>query len=1041
MSPSPFLTFLFQRPIGVLMSFLALAILAWIGFSKLPISLLPPIDVPQLLVQVEYRGHSPAEIEQNILRPLRESLLTLKGLADLKSEALSESGQLQLYFTFGTDMTLAYIEANEKLDRLLNNLPKEVSRPRIVKINTNDIPLVRLQIVPKNKENILEVSDLVEKVLRKRLEGIAGVSLVDANGLKRKQISIRPYQTELAALQVSEKEILTTIQAANQPLSSVSVKDGQYRYFLKSTNLLADATALRLLPIRLAKGRVVPLEALAEVRTEGEVPQGLHLFMRNESENKTENRTENGKIFQKSTFQEGFVLTLHKQPEAQMQVVMEEVARAVSDFEQKFPELNFYLTQNQSLFLDIAIANLRNTLLLGALGAFVVLFFFLGNWRLPLLIGVSLPLSLLLGFGLFYTMGLTINIISLSGLALGLGMLIDNSIIVVDNIERFLKEGKSKLVAAVLGVQDVVAPLLSSMLTTLSVFLPLVFMNGISGSLFYDQALSITLVLVSSLAVAFLFLPHIFLISNRKKTKQTTDTVLFSKETRFFQILLKGYEFVFWKVMRQPKLMLLFFLGLMALPFFLLRSLKVEGLPLLSKSDFVLNLDWNLPINVEQNLEKTLFFLHQFEDFFSEAELDLGKRQYLLDSEGSTQSQATFYFSLPTFETKASTQKLLQTWLEKHAPEATFSFEAAPDAFSQLFASPLPNYEMRFRNPFESKPLAVEKVNNLYKKMPYQAEKGSGIATENSIILHIDAEKAAIYGFSQQEVLEKIRQRIGQYLVADIKSFGEVLPIRLAQNQTHLATILENTQLEVWGSPNAQKIPLHLLVRIERQSDYRSLTADALGIYQSFIWQNLEKTQQNQIDSLFKTQKEAQNLQTLWTGNFIENEKNLQQLFFILVVSICLLYFILVAQFESFLQPFIVILTLPLGISGAFLLLFWGNASLNLMSAIGLVVMLGIMVNDAILKIDTINKLKKQAPASDTLEILHLAGVLRLKPILMTTLTTILAVLPTLFGAGLGAELQTPLVLAVMGGLGMGTLTALFFVPLLYLFFDFKSGK
>ncbi|WP_035756063.1 efflux RND transporter permease subunit [Hugenholtzia roseola] len=1028
MSPSSLLTFLFQRPIGVLMSFLAVAVLSWIGFSKLPVSLLPPIDVPQLLVQVEYRGHSPAEIEQNVLRPLRESLLTVKGLSDLKSEALSESGQLRLFFAFGTDMTLAYIEANEKLDRLLNYLPKEVSRPHIIKINTNDIPLARLQIVPKEKGNLLETSELVEKVLKKRLEGIAGVSLVDANGLKRKQISVRLHQAELAALQVSENQLVEAITQANQPLSSVSVKDGQYRYFLKSVNLLADADALRRLPIRLAKGRVVRLETLATITLEEEMPQGFHLFADSLSEKKAQ-----------MNLKEGFVLTLHKQPDAQMQALMEEIEKAVADFRQKYPTLDFSLTQNQSQFLDLAIANLRNTLLLGALGAFIVLFFFLGNWRMPLMIGVSLPLSLLLGFGLFYVMGLTINIISLSGLALGLGMLIDNSIIVLDNIERFLKEGKSKLVACVLGVQDVVAPLLSSMLTTLSVFLPLIFMNGISGALFYDQALSITLVLTSSLAVAFLFLPHLFLLSHKKKANSFAPTLDFSTETRFFQKLLQGYEFIFWQVMRHQKIGLLFFIGLIAAPFFISKNLKVERLPTLSKPDFVLKLDWNLPLSSEQNLEKTLFFLHQFEGVFSQIEIDLGKRQYLLEGEGSTQSQVFFYFALSNFKDKKEAQKRLQLWLENHAPQALFQFEAAPDAFSQLFASPNPNYELRFRNPFESSPLSVEKVSSLYETMPYQAEVGSGMRTENSVILQVEAEKAAIYGFSQRQILEKIKQSVGHYFITDIKSFGEVLPIRLAQNQANIAEILQNTYLEVADNTQHQKIPLHLLVRIERENDYRNLTADALGIYQSFVWQDLEKRQQIEIDSLFKMKKEAKNLQTTWAGNFIENEENLQQLFFILLISVVLLYFILVAQFESFLQPLIVVLTLPLGISGAFLVLYWGNASLNLMSAIGLVVMLGIMVNDAILKIDTINKLKKQLPTTDTREILHLAGVLRLKPILMTTLTTILAVLPTLFSAGLGAELQTPLVLAVIGGLGMGTATALFFIPLLYLFFDFKK--
>ncbi len=989
------LNFLFRRPIGVLMSFLALAILSILAAGQLPISLLPPIDVPQLLIQVDYPGHSPTEVEQNVLSILRAEMLTLNGISAIESEAYNQRGRLRLAFNFGTRMRLAYMEANEKLDRLLSSLPRDLERPNVIKINTNDIPLVRLQITPQSLKDA-KTSELVTRVIKKQMEGIPGVSLVDMNGQIREQITISPREDISRSLQITENQILELIRSANQPLSSISVRDGQYRYWLQSSPLLRHAGDIAVIPVRLPGGGVLPLGEIAEIRQEAEVPEGYHLF------------------WQAGAAKDAFVFALYKQPSAKMQEVIFRIENEVKTLEKKYPNLKFQFTQSQYTLLDVSIQNLRNTLLLGAAGVVMVIFLFLGSWRMSLVIACTLPLSLLLGMGLFYLTGLTINIISLSGMALGLGMLIDNSIIILDNMTRFLSEGKDRLTACVMGVQDVIAPLLSSTLTTLSVFVPLVFISGISGALFYDQAVSIAIILFSSLFVAFLFLPHLFLLAKSKNVDQ---------KNILYQLSVKLYDKAFGIVWRRQKLFLLLFsLGIFT-PFWLWRLLPVEGLPLLSKSEQVLQINWNRSIDIEQNNKKTLAYLHQINDLISLAEIDIGEREYLLDPELSTPGQAHIFLEFSSPDARLLAQKRLADALRQHDPEARFSFMAPPDAFSQLFPNTEQREELRIRQNDVSQVLSPDKLQRLYDKLSaiLPTRMGAGTATETQFAVSLDTETAAVYGISEGELIEKVKQQIGQYPITYIQAFGQRMPILLQlKNKENFDKILHQTIL-------TNGFPLSDFVRLLPLTSYRSTVADAQGIYQSFTWPMLSTEERQAVESALPP-----DLQTDWEGGFEENKKNMNEIIFVLFIAVILLYFILVAQFESFLQPLIVLLSLPLGIAGALAGLYLGGYSLNLMSGIGLIVMLGIMVNDTILKIDTINKLKLKSTLSTPFELVHRAGILRLRPILMTTFTTILAVLPTLFGTGIGAELQAPLVVALVSGLLVGTLSALFFVPLAY---------
>lgn len=1001
--------FLLARPIAVFMTFMALMVFAFIVFRTLPISLLPPIDVPQIVVKVSYPNASPEAIEQNVLSRIREGLITLNGLEEMDSKAGSEVGTIRLTFDYGTQMELAYIDVNEKIDRMTNGLPEDLGRPEVIRINTSDIPVARVQVVPKEGADEVEVSLLAENVLKKRIEQLPGVSLVDINGKKDRIITVKPNVEALSALGMTQQNVISAIQSGNSDLPGISVKDGQFRYYLRLATRVDTPDDIESLPVSASSGAVIPLGKLAEVSYETQETLGYHLF----------------------GTQEGLVITVHKQASAKMNELIPALKEAIELFRTDYPQVDFEITQDQSNLLNAAISNLETSLLFGGVFAFAVLFLFMKDYRLPLIIGVSLPSSLLISFLVFYFFDLSINIISLSGLALGIGMLIDNAIIVLDNITRKRESGLSIFESCVQGVDEVMGALISSVLTTLAVFVPLVFLSGISGALFFDQAVAVTAILSVSLAVAFILLPMLYFLMFSRSKKAFDDG-----EGAFFSRVLRMYEVGYSKVTGNRKVAMLVFLLLIPLGLGVSLMLNTAGLPEIEKLDATLEVDWSEPISASENRDRVLTLLKGMEGSYEQVEADVGVKQFLLfDGENSIQ-QSLLYFLFPTVEEKESAVKELEASLKKNYPEASFTLGDAPNAFDQLFSSNIPFYEVRWKDLTAKEPVPENKMDPWLSQFPTQEwERGPGLQKEASVVFTLRADKMATYQVPVDAVQDQISKLFGSYTITDIRRFGQITPIRLKEPNSRFEDLLRNTRVNV---SDTTSYILGEFVEYQYEDHYKYVTADRGGIYQSLnvVAENPDAGLRDYI-----RWGQDKNLGVTVVGQYFKDQENIRQLIGILLISVLLLYFILAAQFESFIQPLIVVFTLPLGIGGAFLVLWIFGASLNVMSAIGLVVMLGIMVNDAILKIDTINRLRADYVESDTVSAaealemaLHKAGQIRLKPILMTSITTILALIPIVFSSGLGADLQRPLVFAVIGGLTIGTLTALYFVPLAYWF-------
>ena len=981
------------------------------AFFQVPISLLPNIDSSKIVVKVRHPNASASLVELSALQPLRETLSTIYGLTDIESVSASHVGNLYLTFDRGTQMDLAFIEVNEKLDLAMNLLPISLERPQVAKISSSDIPVVRIQINPTLDEDYLQVSNLTDKIIKKRFEQIDGVALIDINGVQEPTIEVTPISGRMQAFGIQDSELVRFIQESNIELGSLIVRDGHYRYFVKLANGLKTVKDFKKIPIRLAQGNTIPLEEIAVVKESIEDPTGYHLF--------------NGK--------RGLVLAIHKESNARMNKLLNQIKGLVEVLKSEYPQVEFDLTQNQSFVLEAGISNLYQSLLFGVIFCIACLFFFSGNYIVPLLIGISIPASIVLTFIFFHAFGLTFNIISLSGLALGIGMLIDNSIVVLNHISSIHKAGNSVRVSCIIGVNEVAAPVLSSVLTTAAVYGPLVYLSGMAGELVLDQGIALTISLLVSLAIAFLLNPVMYKLFIKEGTHLKEDT--------FFYLMIKvQYHKLIHAVFKRKRGYLAGTMLTLPIGLTLLFLLPINTLPTVEYSETVVDLDWNEPIQIDENRQRVSSMVGQVQKYTNAWEADIGIRQFLLELENNSVQKNQLYYRCSSAESKIKSEQLLRDWLGANYPDATYSIQNAENAFTQLFEDNSPYFEVRFK-PSTIDQMALNLDNELNRLTGKSWQRGLGLFREENIEIEIDDVKLAVYDVSLRALDDELKLRFGNNAITNIEMFGDRKVVRLKPENEGLDKRLEYKVI----ARNGEAYPLSAFVNYRVEAAPRYFTADRSGVYQSYYLANDKETDFNEIRRLVETFASRLGMSVQFKGSYFNSRQLLNDMMFIFIVTCLLLYFILAVEFENLVHPLLVMLSMPLGVVGSLIALYISGGTLDVMSAIGFVVVLGIIVDDPILKVETMNRLRKQykRDGSDNNESLenaiHAAGDICLKPVLVTSLTTCLALLPILFMKGIGAELQKPMVWVVVGGLSIGTFLVLWFVPLSYWFLERKS--
>ena len=1035
--------YLLKHRIAVIMAFLALVIVGCVTYVTLPVSLLPDIDIPHITVQVTEENVSARELENTVVAPLRRQLMQTNGLAELKSETRDGSAVISLTMDYGVNTDLAFIEVNEKIDGAMNSLPKDINRPKAVKASATDIPVVYLQLTCKTDNLIengelrmenssvensqfsilnsqfIELSRIAENIVRRRLEQQPEIAMVDITGVPGQVLRITPDLNMMAQTGLTIEDIESALTANNVEPGSMTVRDGYYEYNIHVTNLLRTEDDVK--GIRIRKGdRLMTLGDFADVELTSKSPTGYS--------------THNGK--------RAVTLAIIKHSEESMDNLKKALRSTVDYFSGQYPDIEFTETRSQTELLDFTISNLEQNLILGLILVFIVCILFMHSVRSSLIIGLSIIVGVILTFLLFYLFHVSVNIISMSGLILAVGMMIDNSVIVTENITQYRQRGDALMPACVKGTNEMITPMLSSSLTTVAVFVPLVFMSGIAGAIFSDQAFSITAGLTASYIVGITLLPVLYYIvaprppkgGEQMEAPQPTGGGEQIGDTRVQDTPFRGlgglynlcfsfcfrhkWAFIFATLLTVPLCVVLFFI------------MPQQRMPDIDSNETLVRIDWNENISLDENRNRVASIADSSAIITSAY---IGPQDYLLSSDIDLSSaEAEIYFQTESPSGIEPLQYRVKDLINANYPSASVSFSKTENVFEKIFSSREANIEARVHSTSGNAGSEADYLTGLRERLETTTGcKLDPIPTRSQIDIAIDRDLLALYNVDYSEVQRVLRTAFKGSEVSTLRSFQEYTPIEIAGRETGVGEIIGT--LFVSSRPDKDgkrtEIPLRNLVKTSRSSDLKTIVAGEAGEYVPIEF-NGKGNEETLMSSVAETVREDGIHDVDFAGSYFSNAKMMRELVVILLVSVMLMYFILCAQFGSFLQPLIVLLEIPVDTAFALLSLMIFGQSLNLMSAIGIIVTCGIVVNDSILKLDAINELRKTG--MPLMEAIHTAGSRRLRAIIMTSLTTIFAMLPVLFTSDMGSELQRPLAIAMIGSMIVGTAVSIFIIPLFY---------
>ncbi|MBQ3174375.1 MAG: efflux RND transporter permease subunit [Bacteroidales bacterium] len=998
---------LIERPIAVTMCIIAILVLGGVAIGMLPVSLMPNVDIPQITIQVTSKGSSARELDQNVMKRLRREMIQIPGLKEITCEANNGGGTIFMQFEHNTNIDYSFIEINERVDRAVSSFPKDMERPKVIKASATDIPVFFIDITSENQsvESFLELSRFAKEVISKRIEQIPQVAMVDVSGVLGSRYIIEPDNAKMKSLGITIDDLENAIDNNNITLGNLSIKDGHYQWNIRFDSEVNDIEDIKNIYLNI-HGRLYLIKDIANIVEEPAPAAGMV----------------------RSNGRRAVTFAVIKQSDARMSDLKVELDKLMASFNVEYPEVTFNVTRNQTELLDYSIDNLKSNIIVGAILAILVIFLFLKDFRSPLLISITIPLALVVSLLLMYLVGITINIISLSGLILGIGMMVDNSIIVIDNITQRRERGNDLTTAIVKGTNEVFSPMLSSVLTTCSVFVPLIFLSGIAGALFYDQAMAVAIGLFASLFVAVLAIPVYYRFLYKKNPELKENKYLKKIQIDYDAVYEKGLKWVF----RHQKLSWCIFLSFIPLTILTYIVIDKSKLPPLTHTECVVEIDWNSPLNLEVSDARITEFLDHFRENIVESNVLVGTQDFLLSHTSAIEkSQAIVYIKATSAHVLEKMEKDMLEYLTNRYPYGTFGIKQATNIFNLIFSENEPDLVAMIK-PRDGSSLNPDELNKFLgeigKEMPDLYLEP--VLWQEQIMFVTNQERMALYNIKENQIHSALSSATRENTMFSIKNGSFSIPVVFADSDGSANNLLSLKIRSVTDNGDVRYVPLSYLVTEKRVRDLKSVVSGKDDNYYPLNIFASDKDVPTIVSTINNLAKADGKYTVTYKGAYYSSRELINELVMVLVVSLLLLFFILAAQFESVVQPFIILSEILVDLFGALFLLWICGSGINLMSLIGIVVMCGIIINDSILKVDTINSLRRQGYG--LLRAVMLAGNRRLKPIIMTSLTTILAIAPFLVRGDMGSDLQYPLSVALIGGMILGTIVSVFFIPILY---------
>ncbi|MFH1857239.1 MAG: efflux RND transporter permease subunit [Candidatus Omnitrophota bacterium] len=1048
--------FSIKRPVTTVMIFLALLLLGIISWQRLPQELFPPVTYPKLTISTAYQNAAPEEIETLITKPLEEVVGTVSGLKRITSVSKEGLSLITIEFSWGTNMDFASLNVREKIDLVKERLPREAEDPIIMKFNPFELPVVILSVTQSEESSReskefqqAELLRLSRKYIKDELEKVNGVAYARITGGIERQISIKLDQGRLFASNISILDVVEALRQSNLNYPAGSFKGDFYEYLIRTIGEFEKISDIEGVPVSLDefKNYSKIMETQGQQEKSG---QRRLIFLSDVGE--VDNGYKEVTSFSRYNGKDNVAISVFKQSGFNTVAASKNVKYAIEKLKETLPKgISVKIIYDQAAFIKSSINGVKNAGIMGGILAFMVLMLFLQNYRSSVIIVVAIPISILVVFSLMYMQGISLNIISLGGLALGIGMLVDNSIVVIENIFRYREKTQDSKLAAVEGSKEVTGAITSSTLTSVAVFIPMIFVIGIAGQLFKELAFTVTFSLLASLMVALTLVPLLCAgkgSHNYGAVEEKKSGIFVS----FFEKIENSYARFLERFLKARKkgLWIIFIVFLLSLLIFLV--LDKELMPKIDEGQFTVKIDMPAGTLLEitdttaRKIEESLISDKNIKDVM----VNVGSSGAEKVGESLASHQAEILVNLQE-KRKISTSDFMTQVKEKierlelRADTIEYSVRGNILTASNEESAPV-IIEIKGENLQELNSLAKEVQKNIKGIEGVYGIKNSMEANSPETEVSIIKDKAWLYDLSAADIARIVQVAVKGYVATKFKEDGEEIDIRVMldlkdrKDTSALERLIVHTPLEV-------DIPLKEVAvvsqgkgpsAIKRMDRERTIIISA-----NLAGKKLSKATK-EIESKLKNIEEPAGYSINFGGENKEMKESFASLRFALILSIVLIYMIMAAQFESLWQPFIIMVTVPLSIIGVAVALLISNTSVNVIVLLGMIVLGGIVVNNGIVLINYINILVRERNMP-IYEAAIEASRVRLRPILMTALTTILGLTPLAFKIGDKSGLQSPMAVAVMGGLSVSTFLTLLVVPAIYMIIaekmEVKSNK
>lgn len=1014
-----------KRPVTTIMALMMIVVLGIASLINIPQALMPDVELPVALAMVTYPGAGPEEIETLVTEPMEKQMASLEGLDNLMSMTMENISIVVAQFDMGTDMNFATLDMREKISLAQMYFPDDVGNPTIMKMSMDAAPV--MQIYASGDMDLADLNDLVEENLKPQFERVSGVASVDVYGGSDDEISVQFDQEKLAGYGLTLDTIASILAAENISLPSGDVTKGNAEIIVRTIGEFKNIDEIRDLPLTVADRSIIHLGDVAEI---------VQQKQEQESISRIDGKQSVGIMITKST--DGNIVE-----------VSDDTQKVIEEIEENFPQIDLVVGFDQADYIRLSLDSVIDAAIMGAILAVIVIFLFLRNIRSTLVIAISIPSSVLFTFALMNAMGLTLNLFTLCSLTLAVGMLVDNSVVVLENIFRTGKLGMNPYNAAIEGSKEVFLAVAASTLTSIVVYLPIALSGGMAGMMFREFSLTIVAALVASLIVAMTAVP--MLCSKLLDGSVSEDYVhlggnVFYKYklvplfTKFVEYITRSYESFITYALERRKRIVAGCVGLFILSVTLVGIVGMELLPATDEGTFSVSVEmpYGTPVD-ERNalmleIEEYVLQIPEVEH----ATLSIGQTSAFSSGDVSSMSVVLMGKS----ERERSTAEIVREVRKEFSDIVGADLSVEESSMTSMALGGTDIQLDIMGNDLES----VEKAAN---DLAVQAKGVAGVVLAESgaeegnpeLVVSLDRSVAAHYGVTAYQLSSALSQALGGTTATELKVDGDEIEINLSLSDEYGASVENMKQITIATATGA-RVPVGQIAEFEFGN---APTVIMRQNQQNVVSVTIDIDESRDLASVSEDINQIVDRYDFPDGVYVETggmeeqmEETFGDLLLALVVSILLVYLILAAQFESIVLPIMIMVSIPFAMSGAFFALFLTGTRLSVTAFVGLIMLVGIVVNNSILLVEFIKQNKESM--SRNVAIVQ-AGVLRLRPILMTSLTTCIGMIPLAIGSGEGMEMLAPMGISIIGGMIASTLVTLIIIPVLYAYVDDKEQK